>query len=177
VQIAVLEQRANIKFCFKPSKTTTETFHLIKLAYRDNALSRSVLMVSEFELKTGVRIFRMTQEAESFNLSKWRHNRKCPWNCDVRSSWALRMVSEESNINKETFRHTLHKELRKRGMCEKFVPPRLTDEQKQRQGFIQTCQDNFMFSLSHSVFTKVKTPSKEWGYQVTKTLRRTGRLN
>jgi hypothetical protein len=31
-----------------------------------------------------VRIFRMTQEAESFNLSKCRHSRKCSWNGDAR---------------------------------------------------------------------------------------------
>jgi hypothetical protein len=36
-----MEQRANIKFCFKTGKTATETFQLIKLAYGDNALSRT----------------------------------------------------------------------------------------------------------------------------------------
>jgi transposase len=37
----VLEQRENIKFCFKPGKTATETFQLITQAYGDNALSRT----------------------------------------------------------------------------------------------------------------------------------------
>jgi hypothetical protein len=37
----VLEQSANIKFCFKTGKTATETFQLIKQAYGDNALSRT----------------------------------------------------------------------------------------------------------------------------------------
>jgi hypothetical protein len=36
-----MEQRANIKFCFKTGKTATETFKLIKQAYGDNALSRT----------------------------------------------------------------------------------------------------------------------------------------
>jgi hypothetical protein len=36
-----MEQRANIKFCFKTGKTATETFQLIKQAYGDNALSRT----------------------------------------------------------------------------------------------------------------------------------------
>jgi hypothetical protein len=36
-----MEQRANIKFCFKTSKTATETFQLIKQAYGDNPLSRT----------------------------------------------------------------------------------------------------------------------------------------
>jgi hypothetical protein len=36
-----MEQRANIKFCFKTGKTATETFRLIEQAYGDNALSRT----------------------------------------------------------------------------------------------------------------------------------------
>jgi hypothetical protein len=36
-----MEQRANIKFCFKRGKTATETFQLIKQAYGDNSLSRT----------------------------------------------------------------------------------------------------------------------------------------
>jgi hypothetical protein len=34
-----MEQRANVKFCFKTGKTATETFQLIKQAYGDNVLS------------------------------------------------------------------------------------------------------------------------------------------
>jgi hypothetical protein len=36
-----MEQRANIKFCFKMGKTATETFQLIKQPYGDNALSHA----------------------------------------------------------------------------------------------------------------------------------------
>jgi hypothetical protein len=39
-----MEQRANIKFCFKAGKTATETFQLIKLAYGDNALSHTQVL-------------------------------------------------------------------------------------------------------------------------------------
>jgi hypothetical protein len=34
-----MEQRANIKFCFKTDKTGTKTFQLIKQPYGDNSLS------------------------------------------------------------------------------------------------------------------------------------------
>lgn len=34
-----MEQRVNIKFCFKAGKRAAETFLLIKHAYGDNALS------------------------------------------------------------------------------------------------------------------------------------------
>jgi hypothetical protein len=69
-----MEQRANIKFYFKPCKTTTETIQQIKMAYGDNALS--VTWVSEWywngliDLKKGVRIFRIIQEAGVLKLLK-----------------------------------------------------------------------------------------------------------
>jgi hypothetical protein len=34
-----MEQRGNIKFCFKTGKTATETFQLIEQAYGNSALS------------------------------------------------------------------------------------------------------------------------------------------
>jgi hypothetical protein len=36
-----MEQKANIKFCFKTGKTATETFQLMKQAYDDGALSHT----------------------------------------------------------------------------------------------------------------------------------------
>jgi len=36
-----MEQRANIKFCFKLGKTFTETFELLKKVYGDDCLSRT----------------------------------------------------------------------------------------------------------------------------------------
>jgi hypothetical protein len=59
---------------------------------------------------------------------------------------ALRMMADELNISKETTRQILHEDLQKRKMCAKFVPHRLTDQQKKWrlaswQEFAQTCQD------------------------------------
>lgn len=36
-----MEQRANIKFCFKIGKIATETYNLIKQVYGDHMLSRT----------------------------------------------------------------------------------------------------------------------------------------
>ena len=36
-----VEQRANIKFCFKLGKTFTESHQMMKKVYSDNCLSRS----------------------------------------------------------------------------------------------------------------------------------------
>jgi hypothetical protein len=54
--------------------------------------------------------------------------------------WALRMMSDELNINKETIRQILE-DLQKRKLCAKFVPHRLA----LCQGFIQARQDNPSF--------------------------------
>jgi hypothetical protein len=66
---------------------------------------------------------------------------------------ALRMMADELNINMEAIRQILREDLRRRGMCGKFVPHRLTEEQKQRrltscQGFIQTCQGHPSFLIT-----------------------------
>jgi hypothetical protein len=44
-----MEQKANIKFCFKMGKTATETSQLIKQAYDDSALSRTWVFLMVFE--------------------------------------------------------------------------------------------------------------------------------
>jgi hypothetical protein len=62
----VTEQKANIKFSFKADKTVTETFQLVKQAYGDNAVSRTLFsMVCEWfeRVNTDMRIFTMIQEA------------------------------------------------------------------------------------------------------------------
>jgi histone-lysine N-methyltransferase SETMAR len=69
---------------------------------------------------------------------------------------ALRMMADQLNISKETIREILREDSRKRRICAKFVPHRLTDEQKKRrlisfQGFVQTCQDNPSFLIAFSL--------------------------
>jgi hypothetical protein len=61
VLTAVMEQRVNIKFCVKLCKTPTETYVILQTVYDDEALA--VYLNGLNDLKTGVRIFRMTQEA------------------------------------------------------------------------------------------------------------------
>jgi hypothetical protein len=90
------------------------------------------------DLKMGVRIFSMIQEANVFETVTLDHR------------LTLRMMSDELNINKETIRQILHEHLRKRKISTKFVQHNLTDKQKLRrltpcQDFIQTCEGNPTF--------------------------------
>jgi hypothetical protein len=80
------------------------------------------------------------------------------------------VVADEYNTNKETIRQILHEDLRKRRICRKFVPHRLTDEQKKRrltscQNFMQICQDSPRFICCIFLFPKVKTALKGKRFQ------------
>jgi hypothetical protein len=88
------------------------------------------------------------------------------------------MMVDELNIIKETIRHQiLCEDLRKRKICAKFVPHRLTDEQKQRrltacQDVIQTCQDSPKFFDSIFLLRKVETALKGRGFRMLKILKK-----
>jgi hypothetical protein len=80
------------------------------------------------------------------------------------------MMADELSIDMEMIRRILHEDLLKRKICAKFVPHRLTEEQKQRrltscQGFVQTCQDNASFLYCIFIFPKVKTALKGKRFQ------------
>jgi hypothetical protein len=69
-------------------------------------------------------------------------------------------------------------------MCAKFVPHRLTDEQKQQglascQDYIQTCQDNPSFLDSIFLIRKLKSELKGNRFQDVEDIRKnvTGELN
>jgi hypothetical protein len=75
-----MEQRANIKFCFKTGKTDTETFHLIKQAYGDNALSLvDGVLNGRQDFGTAVKISKMTKAV-------WMTSSRSETRCDGNSS-------------------------------------------------------------------------------------------
>jgi hypothetical protein len=54
----------NSKFCFKLSRTSAEAYEILRTVCNDEALSRVTVHLNGLnDLKTGVRIFRMIQEA------------------------------------------------------------------------------------------------------------------
>jgi hypothetical protein len=165
-----MEQRENTKFCFKLNKTRTLIYEMLHTVYGDEALSRSNVSewfkwrkVGREDLQDGQRSRR---PSTSRNLEATANVRKMVTR--VRE-WALTMMSDELNISKETIRQILHEDFRKR-VCVKFVPQRLTDEQKQGrltscQDFIQICQDNSSFLDCIFLFPKVNTALKGKRFQ------------
>jgi len=49
-----MQQKANIKFCFKLRKTAAETVELMRQVYRDNCLSRAQIFRWYASFKSGV---------------------------------------------------------------------------------------------------------------------------
>jgi len=49
-----MEQRRNIKFCFKLWKTAAETVEMMRQVYRDNCLSRAQIFRWYAQFKSGV---------------------------------------------------------------------------------------------------------------------------
>jgi hypothetical protein len=76
--------------------------------------------------------------------------------------WALRTMADELNMNKETIHQILHEDLRKKKMCAKFVPHRLSTgdshHAKTSSGLVKTIP---VFLTAFICFVRWKLPSKK----------------
>lgn len=126
-----IEQRANIKFCFKLGKTFTETHQMLMKVYGDNCLSRGRVHEWFTRFKEGRESleddehvgqpkFVITPE----NIEKVREFIKN----EPKSS--VRYMEMELNISKDSIHRILTEKLNMRKVCSRFVPHRLTDDQK-----------------------------------------------
>jgi hypothetical protein len=140
--------RDNIKFCFKLGGTPIETYEILQTVCGDEALSRSSVFKWFKRIKDGREDVQDDPRSGSPSAS-----RNADTIANVREMvtrhrrGSLRKMEDELNISKETIRQIIHEDLRKRNLYAKFVPHRLTDQQKKRRltsrrNFVQTCQDN-----------------------------------
>ena len=124
-------QRANIKFCFKLSKTTVETVELMRQVYGDNCLSRAQIFRWYARFKSGVetiedearpgRPFSVRNEGLIAKLRKRIQEERCV---------TVRMMADESGVNRETIRHILVEDLGKKKVASRFVSHALSDDQR-----------------------------------------------
>ena len=77
-----MEQKANIKFCFKLGKTAAETVKLMKQVYGDNCLSHAQIFRWYAQFKCGVE---MIEDSITFSVLYALNNfMLCPAeNCDA----------------------------------------------------------------------------------------------
>jgi len=126
-----MEQRENIKFCFKLGKTATETVELMRQVYGDNFLSRAQIFMWYARFKSGVetiedearpgRPFSVRKEGLILKLRKRIQEEHCV---------TVRMMSDEFGVSRETIRQILVEDLGKRKVAFRFVLHVLSDDQR-----------------------------------------------
>ena len=136
-----MEQRANIKFCFKVGKTAAETVELMRKVYGDNCSSRAQILRWYAPFKRGVetiedearpgRPFSIRNEGLIAKVRKRIQEERCV---------TVRMMVDEFGVNRETIRQILVEDLDKRKVASRFVPHALSDDQRHER--VQYAKDN-----------------------------------
>ena len=160
-----MEQRENIKFCYKLVKTATETREMLVQAYRREAVSRKCVYewfkrfhegkaTTEDESRSGrpstSRTPEMIEKVRQMLVQDRRQT--------------LRLIAEAFGISKDTGHTIVRDDLGKQKICSRFVPHKLTDEQKAKWmvtsgDFISKC-DQYPLLLENIV-----TEDETWCYQ------------
>jgi len=125
------EQRANIKFCVKLDKTFTETYGLMKKVYGKDCLSRTQVYDWFHQFQNGRediedqhRSGRPKSGRSEENVEKIRLAiAKC-------SKISVKTLEENLSIPGTTIFRILTENLGYRKICARFVPHKLTDDQK-----------------------------------------------
>ncbi|XP_014487170.1 PREDICTED: putative uncharacterized protein FLJ37770 isoform X2 [Dinoponera quadriceps] len=129
-----IEQRCAIKFYVKLNKSPTETFNMIRKAYKNEAMSRTRVFEWHKKFKDGredvedeERAGRPTSTRTHKNVAKVRQL----LNCDRRLS--VRLIAQELHLVKSTVYSIVTDDLQMRKVCAKLVPKVLSDEQKEHR--------------------------------------------
>lgn len=135
-----MEQRANIKFCFKLGKSATDTFEMIQTVYGSEAMSRKNVFKWYARFRDGresieddprpgasstVRVEENVQK-----VAEILRNDRCA---------STRLIEELTGIPKTTVHRILTENLGKKKICCRFVPHSLTDDQTDCR--VKHCRD------------------------------------
>ena len=126
-----MEQRANIKFCFKLGKTAAETVELMRQVYGDNCLSRAQIFWWYARFKSGVdTIEDEARPGRPFSVRNEGLNAKVIKRIQEERCVTVRMMADEFGVNRETILQILVEDLGKRKVVSRFVPHTLSDYQR-----------------------------------------------
>ena len=160
-----MEQRVNIKFCYKLGKTATEMHKMLVQVNGTEAVSRKCVYDWFKRFRDG------KETTEDEPRSGWPLTSRTPDMIErVRQMLAqdrrvtLRLMAEELGISKDTVHTIVHEDLGKQKICSRFVPHELTDEQKAERmetsgDFITMCDENPSFLRT------IVTGDETWRYQ------------
>jgi transposase len=158
------EQRACIKFCFKLGKSAAECYENLKVAFGDQAMSRTQVFEWFRKFKNG----RQSIESDA------RTGRPATSNNDIITNkvrdlikqdrrLTVREIAEEVGISCGSCHSILTKNLNMKRLCAKFVPRLLTDEQRDQRRFIAS--DLFERATEDAGFmSNIVTCDETWVY-------------
>jgi len=127
-----MEQRANIKFCFKLGKTTAETVELMRQVYGDNCLSRAQIFRWYVRFKSGVETIEddEARPGRPFSVRNEGLIAKVSKRIQEEHSVAVRMMADEFGVNREMIHQIVVEDLGKKKVACRFVPHVLSDDQR-----------------------------------------------
>ncbi|GBN39910.1 Putative uncharacterized protein FLJ37770 [Araneus ventricosus] len=158
-----MEQRVNIKFCFKLGKT--EAHEMLVKVYGVEAVRKKCVFEWFKRFRDG------KEDVEDEPHSGRPPTSTTPDNIErVRLMLAddrrlsLRMIAEELKISLDSVSNIIHEHLQKCKICARFVPHKLSGEQKQHRmetsgDFIDVCDRNPQF------LETIVTGDESWCYQ------------
>jgi len=110
-----MEQRTNIKFCFRLRKTAAETVEMMRKVYGDNCLSCAQIFRWYARFKSGVET--IEDEARSghpFSVCNKGLIAKVRERIQEERCVTVRMMADEFGVNRETIHQILVEDLGKR---------------------------------------------------------------
>jgi len=128
-----MEQRTNIKFCFKLGKTAVETLEMMRQVYGDNCLSRAQIFRWHARFKSGVEMIEdEARPGRPFSVCNEALIAKVRERIQEEHCATVRMVADEFVVNREMIRQILVEDLGKRKVASRFVPHSLSDDQRHK---------------------------------------------
>ena len=164
-----MEQRTNIKFCFKLGKTAAETVETMRLVYGDNCLSlaqifrwyarfKSGVETIEDEARTG-RPFSVRNEGLIAKVRERIQEERCA---------TVRMMADEFGVNMETIRQILVEDLGKRKVTYWFVPHSLSDDQRHES--VQYAKDIKTARRNRNFLNSIVAEDETWCFRYDPTI-------
>jgi len=124
-----MEQRANVKFCFKLGKTAAETVELMRQVYVDNCLSRAHIFRWYASYKSGVETIEdEARPGHPFYVHNEGFIAKVRKRIQEECCVTVRMMAYEFGFNREMICQILGK----RKFASQFVPHALSDQRHER---------------------------------------------
>ncbi|GBN60941.1 Putative uncharacterized protein FLJ37770 [Araneus ventricosus] len=172
-----VEQRMNIKFCFKLCKTATETHEMLAKVYGEEAVSKKCVFEWLKRFRDGKENVEDQPRSVRPPISRTPDSiERGRWMLTDDRRLSLRMIAEKLKISLESVRKIVHKHLQKPMICARFVPHKLSDEQKGHRmetsgNFIDSCDRNPQFletifigdeSVYYESDLETKRQSMEW---------------